>query len=65
MFVTPFVQAFDQDRLRIDSECNLSCKTAQELRRTYLNYSKNTELNKKKLEAALAKDPPKLADQEK
>ncbi len=59
------VQAFDQQRLKMDKECTDSCKTAQELRRVYLNYTKSTSMNRKKLEAALAKDPPKLTDQEK
>ena len=49
----------------MDNECNASCKAAQELRRVYIHCAKNTDLNKKKLEAAMAKDPPRLADQEK
>ena len=59
------IQAFDQERARIDNECNLSCKTAQELRRNYQTFAKLTATNKRKLELALEKDPPKLADQEK
>jgi hypothetical protein len=59
------LQAFDQERGRMESECNLSCKTAQELRRSYLAFSKLTATNKKKLEGALDKDPPRLAEQEK
>lgn len=57
-------QAFDQERARMDSECNMSCKLAQELRRNYQNYAKLTHTNKKKLQSSLAKDPPKLAEQE-
>ncbi len=49
----------------MDSEFTTSCKIVQELRRTYLSGLKLTESNKKKLELALAKDPPRLADQEK
>ena len=49
----------------MDNDCNGSCKTAQELRRSYQSLTKLTETNKKKLESALEKDPPKLADQEK
>ncbi len=49
----------------MDGDCNVSCKAAQDLRRSYQGYAKLTETNKKKLESALEKDPPKLADQEK
>ena len=64
-FNPPNTQAFDQERARMDGDCNLSCKTAQELRRSYLGFAKLTATNKKKLESALEKDPPRLADQEK
>lgn len=49
----------------MDSDCTMSCKQAQELRRGYQEYAKLTETNKKKLVSSLAKDPPKLAEQEK
>ena len=56
---------FDQEQARLESEKKLSCTTVQDLRRNYRKHLTATEGYKGKLETALARDPPKPAEQDK
>ena len=58
------LQVFDRERTKIDNEKKASCTLVQDLRRNYRHCSQKTESYKKKLEASLAKDPPKPAEQD-
>ena len=60
-----FPQVFDQEQARLESEKKLSCTTVQNLRRNYRKHLTATEGYKGKLETALARDPPKPAEQDK
>ena len=59
------MQVFDQDQVRLENEKKFSCTSVQDLRRNYRKHVTATEGYKGKLEACLARDPPKPAEQEK
>ena len=57
-------QVFDRELAKIDKEKKESCTRATELKKDYRHYVKKTETFKEKLEASLAKDPPKPQEQD-
>ena len=58
-------QVFDAERSRLETEYHASVNEVQLLRRDYRKYLNSTEGNKRKLQAALAKDPPKVQEHDK
>lgn len=55
---------FDRELAKIDKEKKESCTKVTDLKKDYRHYVKKTETLREKLEAALAKDPPKPQEQD-
>ena len=64
LYIPPSLQVFDSERSRLEKEYHDSKAAVQTLRRGYNKYLSATTISRGKLETALARDPPKLPEQD-